>query len=44
MVRIGFVVEGDCEKLLLESSTFQTWAKQHEIEICYPIINAGGGN
>lgn len=43
MVKIGFVVEGDCEKLLLESPHFQIWAEKHKIEVCYPIINAGGG-
>jgi hypothetical protein len=45
VVKIGFVVEGDCEKLLLESVAFQTWAQQNGIEVCYPVINArGGGN
>lgn len=45
MVRIGFVVEGYCEKILLESSNFCHWAKTHNISICFPIINAcGGGN
>ncbi|GEM_PF-234059 len=45
MVRVGFVVEGYCEKILLESSHFHDWAKQHDILICEPIINArGGGN
>ncbi len=45
MVRVGFVVEGYCEKILLESSNFRQWAIQHNISICDPIINAcGGGN
>ncbi|MEN8219325.1 MAG: hypothetical protein ABFS56_23785 [Pseudomonadota bacterium] len=45
MVRVGFVVEGYCEKILLESSNFRHWARQHNIQICDPIINAcGGGN
>ncbi len=45
MVRMGFVVEGYCEKILLESNNFCHWAKQHNISICFPIINAcGGGN
>jgi hypothetical protein len=45
MVRIGFVVEGYCEKILLESRNFRNWAIQHNIQICDPIINArGGGN
>lgn len=45
MVKVGFVVEGDCEKLLLESTSFRDWAQKHGIEVCFPIINArGGGN
>jgi hypothetical protein len=42
MIRIGFVVEGICEKLFIESANFQTWASQHGLEIAYPVINAGG--
>ena len=45
MVKVGFVVEGHCEKMLLESSHFRYWAEKHSIDICDPIINArGGGN
>jgi hypothetical protein len=45
MVKVGFVVEGYCEKILLESSNFRDWAEQNSIQICDPIINAcGGGN
>lgn len=44
-MRIGFVVEGDCEKLLIESANFRTWATQQGLEICDPVINAwGNGN
>jgi hypothetical protein len=43
MIRIGFVVEGICEKLLIESANFHAWASQHEFEIGHPVINAGGG-
>ena len=42
MIRIGFVVEGICEKLLIESAGFHTWASQYGLEIGYPVINAGG--
>ncbi len=39
------MVEGYCEKILLESNNFRDWARQHNILICEPIINArGGGN
>lgn len=43
MVKIGFVVEGDTEKLLIESTGFRNWAIQNNIEIGIPVINAGGG-
>ncbi len=45
MVRIGFVVEGDTEKIVIESAAFCAWAKSQGIEICSPVVNAeGGGN
>jgi hypothetical protein len=45
LVRVGFIVEGDCEKLLLESANFRQWAVAQQLEICDPIINAkGNGN
>jgi len=45
MVTVGFIVEGDTEKILIESASFQQWAKQQGIEIYHPVVNAtGGGN
>lgn len=45
MVRIGFIVEGDTEKILIDSKSFRAWAKTQGIEICTPVIDAkGGGN
>ena len=44
MVKVGFVVEGDCEKMLLSSKGFQQWATQPGIEICAVINASGGGN
>lgn len=45
MVKIGFIVEGDTEKILIESTAFRSWTKANNIEICAPVINAkGGGN
>lgn len=45
MVKVGFIVEGDCEKVLIESDGFRTWAGHQGLEICRPVINAkGGGN
>ncbi len=43
MVRVGFIVEGDSEKIFIESEAFQQWAQAHNIEICERVINAGGG-
>jgi hypothetical protein len=43
VIKIGFIVEGICEKLLVESANFQTWANKQSLEICTPVINAGGG-
>ena len=45
MVKIGFIVEGDCEKIFIESDNFKNWANMQGIEICSPVVNAkGGGN
>lgn len=45
MVRVGFIVEGSTEKIVIESNTFQMWAREQGIEICSPVIDAeGGGN
>ncbi|ASM76558.1 hypothetical protein VITFI_CDS0779 [Vitreoscilla filiformis] len=45
MVRLGFIVEGDSEKIMVESANFKRWANAQGLEICRPVINArGGGN
>ncbi len=45
MVRVSFIVEGDTEKIIIESAAFMAWARASGIEICSPVINAkGGGN
>lgn len=45
MVKVGFIVEGDSEKVLIESTGFRKWAGDQGLEICSPVINAkGGGN
>lgn len=45
MVRVGFIVEGSTEKIVIESNSFQTWVREQGIEICSPVIDAeGGGN
>lgn len=45
MVKLGFIVEGDSEKIMVESAGFKRWAHAQGLEICSPVINAkGGGN
>lgn len=45
MVKLGFIVEGDSEKIMVESAGFKRWANLQGLEICTPVINAkGGGN
>ena len=45
MVKLGFIVEGDTEKILIESERFKAFAKNSGIEVCSPVIDAkGGGN
>ncbi len=43
MVRVGFIVEGESEKMLMESVSFRDWCSRIGIETVTPIINAGGG-
>ena len=45
MVRVGFIVEGDTEKMLIESDGFRKFTSSNGIEVCSPVIDAkGGGN
>jgi hypothetical protein len=45
MVKVGFIVEGNSEKVLIESAGFRKWASDQGLEICNPVIDAkGGGN
>ena len=41
MVKIGFIVEGDVEKIILNSERFQNFTKDNNLEIT-GIFNAGG--
>jgi hypothetical protein len=45
VVKLGFIVEGDSEKVLVESESFKQWLRTQGLELCPPVINAkGGGN
>lgn len=42
MVKVGFICEGDVEKILIESVNFQSFLKRLNIECVKPVINATG--
>jgi hypothetical protein len=45
VVKIGFIVEGNTEKIVIESESFKQWTTQQGIEIYHPVLDAkGGGN
>lgn len=45
MVRVGFIVEGDSEKIVIESPDFKAFLQENEFELVNPVVNAkGGGN
>lgn len=45
MVNVGFIVEGDSEKIIIESEMFRNFLKQKGYNLITPVINAkGGGN
>lgn len=45
MVKVGFICEGDTERLIVESAKFQELLKQLEIICIHPVIDAkGNGN
>ncbi|STY90655.1 Uncharacterised protein [Moraxella bovis] len=45
MVKVGFIVEGATEKIIIESDKFKTFLKKNDYELINPVIDAkGGGN
>lgn len=45
MVKVGFIVEGDTEKVIVESPAFIAWLSANGISLVRPVVNAkGGGN
>lgn len=45
MVKVGFIVEGETEKIIIESDKFKEFLKQNNYELVNPVIDAkGGGN
>src|SRR5574337_702816 len=43
MVKIGFIVEGACEKKVLDSVAFRNFLKKEQIDFVSEIIDAKGG-
>ena len=45
MVKLGFIVEGATEKIIVESKLFSLWLSNNGCELVSPVIDAkGGGN
>ncbi|HKY55119.1 MAG TPA: hypothetical protein VJM08_12470, partial [Anaerolineales bacterium] len=45
MVKVGFIVEGDSEKIVIESADFKEFLQENDFELVNPVVNAkGGGN
>lgn len=45
MVTVMFIVEGECEKILVEHLIDQNWFAQFKVQVVKPVINvSGGGN
>ena len=42
MVRIGFVVEGQTEKVFIESKAFRRWLEKKEMRLVDPVLSANG--
>lgn len=43
MVKVGFIVEGGSEKIIIESPQFQSFLAQHGCQLVSPVIDANGG-
>ena len=45
MVKVGFIVEGACEKIIIESEVFKNFLHRNGFELVEPVIDAeGAGN
>lgn len=45
VVRVGFIVEGKTEAMVVNSDAFKQWLAQQGLELCRPALDAkGGGN
>jgi hypothetical protein len=37
MVKVGFIVEGDSEKIVIESSDFKAFLQENDFELVNPV-------
>ena len=45
VVRVGFIVEGETEAMVINSDAFKLWLTRQGLELCRPALDAkGGGN
>lgn len=46
VVKVGFIVEGDCDRIMVESQQFRRWLHvECGLELVQPVVDAtGGGN
>lgn len=42
MVKVGFVVEGACEKIVIESAVFKDFLQRNDFELIEPVVDANG--
>lgn len=44
MVKLGFIVEGDTEKIILQSDAFQDYLRKLELNFIEKVVNVGGAD
>lgn len=42
MVKVGFIVEGECERIIIESEAFKNFLQKNNFELIVPVIDANG--
>ena len=42
MVKVGFIVEGSCEKIIIESEAFKNFLHRNDFELVEPVVDANG--
>lgn len=44
MVKVGFIVEGACERIVIESAAFKNFLQRNGFELVEPVIDANGAD